>query len=96
VERPVTVQRPALVISNGGVGPDGLLLWTAMITNARREPWPGDVFIPHAEELGLIIPSKVRTAKINAVETKTAARIGELDGPTWGRVLTEIRRTLGL
>lgn len=66
-----------------------------MITNAERQSWPGDVMIPHAEELGLLVPSKVRTVKINAVETQSAKRIGRLDAPTLEEVRVLIRRHLG-
>jgi hypothetical protein len=56
----------------------------------------GDISIPRFEELGLIIPSKVRTAKINSVEVGGATRIGKLDNETWNRVLTQVRANLGV
>lgn len=96
VERPVLVPRPALVVSVGEVGPGGLLIWTLMITNAEREHWPGDVMIPGWQELGLLIPSKVRAAKINALETGNARAIGKLDTSTWEKVLYEVGRNLGV
>lgn len=80
------VPRPALALTSP-IGPDGLLIWTLMITNAARPNWPGDVMIENAEALGLLIPSKIRTAKISAAETQTATRLGRLDGPTIKRVL---------
>lgn len=67
-----------------------------MITNAQRESWPGDVIIPDAVQRGLLIPSKVRTAKISAVETNTASLIGKVDRQTWLHVQSEIREALGL
>jgi mRNA interferase MazF len=79
VERPVLVPRPALVLTSMPVGPDGLLLWTLMITNAARPEWPGDVIIKNAEALGLLIPSKIRTAKVASVETASAVLLGRLD-----------------
>jgi mRNA-degrading endonuclease toxin of MazEF toxin-antitoxin module len=65
-----------------------------MITNAVRESWPGDVPIPAAEEIGLLIPSKVRTAKIAAVETAAAERIARLDAATMQQVAALLRSYL--
>jgi mRNA interferase MazF len=88
------VPRPALVLTPRPVGPDGLLLWAVMITNAARSSWPGDVPIVDAERLGLLIPSKIRTAKIVAAETASASRIGRLDEETLGTVLRLVRSYL--
>lgn len=89
------VPRPALVLTSP-IGPDGLLIWTLMITNAARPAWPGDVTIENAEALGLLIPSKVRTAKISAAETHSASRLGRLDSPTIARVLEFVRANLAI
>jgi hypothetical protein len=67
-----------------------------MITNAARAEWPGDVAIDKAEEIGLIIPSKVRTTKIAAVETASATLIARLDEATLRRVLEQVRVNLAL
>lgn len=64
-----------------------------MITNAEREDWPGDIVIASAIELGLLIPSKIRTSKIAAVETAAASLIARLDTETFALVLAELRRT---
>ena len=88
------VQRPAVVLTPKPIGPAGLLLWTAMITNAERQYWPGDLPIPDAEALGLVIPSKVRSAKIAAVEAKSAVRIGRLPDPIWARLRALIQSHL--
>lgn len=93
-ERSVVVSRPALVIGTRPVGLEGLLTWTLMITNARRESWPGDVDIPNSEAIGLLIPSKVRSAKIAAVETATAERLGRLDPATLNEVIALVRANL--
>lgn len=85
------VPRPALVISPAPVGRDGLLTWALMITNAVREEWPGDVLITSSEALGLLIPSKVRTAKIAAVETAAAKLIARLDADTMAQVVDRVR-----
>ena len=50
--------------------------------------------IPSAERLGLLIPSKVRTAKIAALETATASKFGELDEPTFREVMAQVRSYL--
>lgn len=89
------VPRPALALTSP-IGPDGLLIWTLMITNAARPDWPGDVAIENAEALGLLIPSKVRTAKISAAEIHTATRLGRLDSSTIARVLKLVRAHLAI
>lgn len=96
VERPVMVPRPALVVSRDPLGPGGLLLWTIMITNAERPSWPGDIAIPGSLELGLIVPSKLRTAKIAAVQAVSASRIGRLPPSLLEEVGLCLGRTLGL
>ena len=85
------VPRPAIIVSRRPLGPEGLLIWTVMVTSARRPAWPGDVLIADAEALGLLIPSKVRTEKIAPAEAATAIRLGRLDRPTRDRVLHQIR-----
>jgi mRNA interferase MazF len=95
VERPVIVPRPAIVLSRMPLGPGGLLIWTAMVTSAAREEWPGDVVIPNAVALGLRIPSKVRTAKVYTVEVKSVLPIGRLDPATWAKVRATIVKHLG-
>lgn len=96
VGRPLVVPRPAVVLTPRPVGPRGLLIWVAMVTNAAREGWPGDIDIPRAEVLGLLIPSKVRTAKIHTAEAGTAAVIGRLPDETWRQVRDRVRAHLGL
>ena len=90
------VMRPALVVSARSIGTDGALAWVAMITNAAREPWPGDVEIDKSVDLGLIVPSKVRTSKISTIEIKSASLLGKVDGETLARVRREIAANLGL
>ena len=95
MERPVYVPRPALVVSRAGLGPDERLLWVLMITNAQRESWPGDVLIPDAPSRGLLVPSKIRTAKITTVEFAQTSFIGRLDHDTWTLVADILRQTIG-
>ena len=89
------VSRPAVVLTPAPLGPAGLLIWTAMITNASRAEWPDDIHIPDAEALGLVIPSKVRTAKIASVAAAAATPIGRLDPALWSEVRDRVRRHLG-
>jgi mRNA interferase MazF len=76
VEQRVMTVSPAYVLTSKPVGLDGSLIWTAMITNALRPGWPDDVMIDEWEPIGLIIPSKIRTAKIATNEVKTAVLLG--------------------
>lgn len=95
MEKKVLVPRPVLVISKEPLGQDESLIWTLMITNAEHEPWPGDIHIPQAEALGLLIPSKVRTAKIAPVEVRTASLIGRLDADTYAKVQAAVAQVIG-
>ncbi|WP_263282661.1 type II toxin-antitoxin system PemK/MazF family toxin [Sphingomonas nostoxanthinifaciens] len=88
------VPRPALVVSKRPLGLEGLLIWTMMITNADRAAWPGDVPIDDWQGLGLLIPSKVRTAKIAAVEAGAATLLGRLDALTWRTVRDHVHAAL--
>ncbi len=90
------VPRPAIVLTPKPLGPNGILMWTAMVTNAAREDWPDDVPIPDSPALGLLIPSKVRTAKLFTAEVATARLIGRLDPDTWSRFHEKVRVHLGL
>ena len=96
VERPVVVPRPAVVVTPQPVGPGGLLTWTAMVTSAQRKEWPGDIPIADWEGLGLIIASKVRTAKLFTAETAALSLIGRLDPATTARIRDALRGHLGL
>jgi mRNA interferase MazF len=78
VESNLRRARPALVLTREPVGPDGLLIWVGMITNARRKRWPGDVLIEDHQAAGLPVPSVVRTAKVATLEAASATRIGRL------------------
>ena len=78
VERNIRRYRPALVITREPVGPDGLLIWAAMITSAERKHWPGDILIDDHAAAGLPIASMVRTAKLATLESATAEKIGKL------------------
>jgi mRNA interferase MazF len=94
VERQRITRRPALVVSHAPLGPDGLLIWTLMITNAARPRWPGDVVIPDHEAAGLPIPSIIRTAKITTVAAASAERAGRVDDAVWQQVWALLRQTI--
>lgn len=95
VERAVVVVRPALVLTPRAIGPAGLLIWAAMITNGARTPWPGDLAIGDWEKIGLLIPSVVRTAKIVAAETTSATLIGKLKRTDLRQVREKVALHLG-
>src|SRR5690606_1677928 len=63
-DRAARQHRPALVVSRGGLGEGGALLWVLMITSAVHRGWPGDVTVEDHRTAGLPAPSIVRTAKI--------------------------------
>ena len=88
--------RPAIVLTPIPFGPGGLLIWTAMITSAERAIWPDDVMIDDWEGLGLLIPSRVRTAKITPVETKGASLLGKADASLIVEVRTVVAKHLAL
>jgi mRNA interferase MazF len=88
--------RPALIVSNGPVGDNGLLVWVVMITSAQNRPWPGDVSLGDAyEEVGLPAPSVIRPTKIAAIETKRADPIGHLPDALMAKVDQTIAGLLG-
>lgn len=95
-DRPVRQHRPALVVSNGGIGEEGKLLWVAMITSAENRPWPGDVEIGEAyRDVGLPAPSVIRPVKIATIEASSAEKLGHMTAPIMSQVAEEIRKRLG-
>ena len=96
IESNVRRFRPALVVTEKPVGPDGLLIWVAMITNARRKRWPGDIVIADHGAAGLPIASMVRTVKLTTLETASAERLGTLAASELVAVRRQIAGHLGL
>jgi len=94
-DRNTRQHRPALVISDGAVGPEQVLLWVAMITSAANRPWPHDCPIAGYAEAGLPIASVIRPAKITTIEARDAGAIGAVDSATREKVLAAIRSILG-
>jgi mRNA interferase MazF len=87
--------RPALVVSSPELQEFHGLLWVLMITSAKNKPWAGDVEVTHLEEAGLPAPSVVRCARIAAVETSAATRIGKLGLAQFRLVSNMMQRVLG-
>jgi mRNA interferase MazF len=76
-DRPTRQWRPALVVSDGGLGDAGGFLWVVMITSAENRPWPGDVpFGAEYAASGLPAPSVIRSSKIATIELGQAEVIG--------------------
>ncbi|MQA91207.1 MAG: type II toxin-antitoxin system PemK/MazF family toxin [Gemmatimonas sp.] len=96
-DRDTRQQRPALVVSRGGLGDGSSLLWVVMITSAANRRWPGDISLAGGyKAVGLPIPSVVRSTKIATIEARYAARIGRLSESLWAKVVSALRRHLGL
>ena len=96
-DRETRQYRPALVVSEGGIGERERLLWVVMITSASNRPWPGDVsFGDDHAEFGLPAPSVIRPTKIATIEIRHADRIGRLDPDRIGQIDEALRHQLGL
>ncbi len=96
VESNVRRYRPAVVVTRRPVGPDGLLIWVAMITSAERAHWPGDIQIDDHRTAGLPIASVIRTAKLATLETSSADQLGRLSAAQISKVQAQLRGHLGL
>ncbi len=94
-DRAARQHRPALVVSRGGLGEGGALLWVLMITSAVHRGWPGDVAVEDHRTAGLPAPSIVRTAKIATIEARHADRIGRLPSAVWQEVDERLSEHLG-
>jgi mRNA interferase MazF len=96
VENERTRVRPALVISDKMVGPEGSLLWAMMITNALRPDWPGDLVIANHQAIGLPHASKIRTAKIATLDAGGAEKIGRIGKALLAEVRASMTVNLGV
>ena len=96
-DRPIRQRRPALIVSGGGLGDGGQLVWVVMITSAENRAWPGDIaLIDSHAEVGLPAPSLIRPSKIATVEAAHAEPLGKVDDAVMGRVEATLRHQLGL
>lgn len=93
-DRPVRQHRPALVVSEEGLGPDRELHWVVMITSAENRRWPTDVPVPASRETGLPADSLIRTAKIATIEGSAASRLGRLPEALLREVRAHLRAAM--
>lgn len=97
VERDRMQARPALLVS-GQIGPEQSLVWSLMITSARRGSWPGDIsLVEDHSEFGLPRPCVIRTEKIAVLPVRSIERrIGHLSPRLLAEVSGRLRAHLGL
>lgn len=93
-DRNTRQHRPALVISDGGIGDNRELLWVVMITSAENRPWTGDVPIPRHLDVGLPAPSVIRPAKVATIAGSHADKLGHVTKATLERVMRSISTIL--
>ena len=90
-DRDTRQHRPALVVSAGALGDQDRLLWVVMITSAENRRWPGDVeLVENHLEVGLPVPSLIRTTKIATIEVDHADRLGSLPAESWVQVSARV------
>lgn len=90
VETDRVATRPALIVSNTPLGPNGMLVWALMITNAARAGWTGDIMIDDYAAAGLNHPSKIRTAKFATLDARTANKLGSIGDTLTAKVQSTI------
>lgn len=89
--------RPAVVVSDGGVGLGERLCWVVMVTSAENRAWPGDVaLMEDFRSAGLPVASLIRTAKIATVELDRLEPIGRLPDAIHDAVKVQLRERLSL
>ena len=93
-DRNTRQHRPALVISDGGIGDHHELLWVLMITSAENRPWVGDVPIPRHQDAGLPAPSVIRPAKFATIEISHADKLGSVTQATLQQVMRGVKAIL--
>lgn len=96
-DRTTRQRRPALVVSDGGVGEGDALLWVVMITSAENRSWPDDVPLGASQApAGLSAPSVIRPSKIATIEARHAEPLGRVRTSLLAQVKTILRRRLKL
>lgn len=95
-DRSTRQRRPALVISDGGIGAAGGLLWVVMITSAENRSWPGDITLgDRYADAGLPAPSVIRPCKLATIETRYAEPLGQIREALMREVASAIKGYLG-
>lgn len=95
-DRSTRQRRPALVVSAGGIGDGGSLLWVVMITSAENRPWAGDLPLGGDQGLaGLGAPSVIRPCKIATVEAKDVEPLGRIGPELMADVGAALRGIIG-
>ena len=85
------------MISAGGLGENGRLIWVAMITSAENRPWPGDLPLGQGcRQAGLPAPSVIRACKLATIEANDAEPLGRISLGLMVEVLSAVRRSMGL
>lgn len=96
-DRNTRQHRPALVVSNGGVGEGEALLWVVMITSAENRPWAGDVPLGQFyDEVGLPAPSVIRPVKIATIEAAHAEKLGRINPTLMAEVGAQLKKHMGV
>ena len=93
-DQAATRRRPALVIAAPAATDAIHVLWVLMITSAAHEGWPLDVPISDLGLGGLSHACVVRVSKVTTLDSRLAARIGELSTPDRGKVAAGLRTVL--
>ena len=94
-DQAATRRRPALVIATPAATDAFSIVWMLMITSATHEPWPLDVPISDLQLGGLSHACVVRTGKVTTLDSRLAARIGELSVADRAKVAARLRALLG-
>jgi mRNA interferase MazF len=94
-ERTQSALRPAVIVSTPRLHQRTRMYYVAMVTNARHEPWDGDVPISNLKRAGLPVPSIVRPAKLATIDESAMERaIGSLPAKDRVEVLASLREFL--
>ena len=95
-DRSTRQRRPALVVSRGGLGEDGRLLWVAMITSAENRALAGRRSFRSdlTQMAGLPAPSLIRPCKLATIESGHAEKIGRVNADLMEKVTDFLLRSL--
>lgn len=94
-DQAATRRRPALAIAAPAATDAFSILWVLMITSAARERWPLDVPISDLRLGGLTHACVVRVGKVATLDSRLAARIGELSVADRAKVAACLSELLG-